>query len=174
MDRGKISSFFSLTIWPFHPFSIRFDPPHNSISRIDPIGNKYKVQISYLYRLGLIFSFGVPHLHLYICIYKNKLRHIYHLLDDQNTDKYIAFHFYHEDNEVLRVFFQIQINWKTRKWKDRRIWSPEPTQHVTFEIWNAFLSSCFQWLIIFIVKIAMFCEYSFKCKPTGEPKSEKK
>ena len=41
----------------------------NSISRIDPIGNEYKVQISYLYRLGLVFSFGVPHLHLYIYMY---------------------------------------------------------------------------------------------------------
>jgi len=67
--RGKISSFFSLPIWPFHPFSIGFDPPHNSISRIDPIGNEYTVQINYLYRLGLVFSFGVPHLHLYIYVY---------------------------------------------------------------------------------------------------------
>ena len=64
--QGKISSFFSLPIWPFHPFSIGFDPPYNSISRIDPIGNEYTVQISYLYQLGLVFSFGVPHLHLYI------------------------------------------------------------------------------------------------------------
>ena len=64
--RGKISSFFSLPIWPFHPFSIGFDPPHNSISWIDPKGNEYTVQISYIYRLGLVFSFGVPHLHLYI------------------------------------------------------------------------------------------------------------
>ena len=67
--QGKISSFCSLPIWPFHPFSIGFDPPHNSISRIDPIGNEYKVQISYLYRLGLVSSFGVPNLHLYICTY---------------------------------------------------------------------------------------------------------
>ena len=67
--QGKISSFFSLPIWPFHPFSIGFDPPHNSISRIDPIGNEYKVRISYLYRLGLVSSFGVPNLHLYICTY---------------------------------------------------------------------------------------------------------
>ena len=67
--QGKISSIFSLPIWPFHPFFIGFDPPHTSILRIDPIGNEYKVQISYLYWLGLFFSFGVPHLHLYIYVY---------------------------------------------------------------------------------------------------------
>ena len=67
--QGKISSLFSLPIWLFHTFSIGFDPPHNSISRIDPIGNEYKVRISYLYRLGLVFSFGAPHLHLYIYMY---------------------------------------------------------------------------------------------------------
>ena len=37
-----------------------------------------------------------------------------------------------------------------------------------------FLSSRFQWLIIIIMKIMVFCEYSFKCKTTGEPRSEEK
>ena len=57
--------FFHL-IWPFHPFSIGFDSLSISIPRMIPIGNECKVQNSFKYRLELIFSFGVPHLHLYI------------------------------------------------------------------------------------------------------------
>ena len=57
--------FFHL-IWPFHPFSIGFDSLSISIPRVIPIGIECKVQNSFKYLLELIFSFGVPHLHLYI------------------------------------------------------------------------------------------------------------
>ena len=79
-------------------------------------------------------------------------------------------YFYQEDEDFFSILSnttQVEIQELQR----RRIRSPEKIsqyQHVMFENWNAFLSSFTPYLFIFIVKMMMFCEFSFNQKTAGE------
>ena len=56
----------------------------------------------------------------------------------------------------------------------RKMWSSE--LHIACQVWNlkCFLSSFSPFLIIFIFKVMIIWEYSFKYKTTGGPWSQKK
>ena len=64
----------------------------------------------------------------------------------------IPFHIYHEFHDYLRIFFQIQVIWRTLKSKEGIYGALNFTWHVTFEIWNTFWSYFLPFLIIFFHK----------------------
>ena len=74
----------------------------------------------------------------------------------------IPFHIYHEFHDYLRIFFQIQVIWRTLKSKEGIYGALNFTWHVTFEIWNTFWSYFLPFLIIFFHKGNDYLNFFFQ------------
>ena len=74
----------------------------------------------------------------------------------------IPSHTYHEFHDYLRIFFQIEVIWRTLKSKEGIYGALNFTWHVTFEIWNTFWSYFLPFLIIFFHKGNDYLNFYFQ------------